>query len=143
MESLYQYSKDQTNFLNTHESGVRKLPIFEQIHNEGAEEDADEEASEVFECADDSELSFIEMEEDIIAFCDPDIKSPTADEEQSALNTTIGSSQEGSVSAEVAQKNDDDLVVVGKAICFDIAAQMNLAIDGDNDLSFDSIQNTF
>jgi hypothetical protein len=81
LESLYQYSKNQTEFLNTHESDVHKLAIFEQIHAEGAEEDDDEEASETFSCVNDSEQSFIEMEEDIIAFCDPDIKSPTACDE--------------------------------------------------------------
>jgi len=100
------------------------------------EEDADEEASEVFEYADDSELSFIEMEEDIIAFCDPDIKSPTACEDNSSLNTSIGSSQESS-SAEVANKLESDSMTKHS---FDIAAQMNLTMEKENDLSFDSLQ---
>jgi len=51
------------------------------------------------------------MEEDIIAFCDPDIKSPAECEAESDLNishSTFGSSQEGPVSDEVAQKHDID-----------------------------------
>jgi len=32
VESLYQYSKDQKEFVNSYETGVRKLPIFKAIH---------------------------------------------------------------------------------------------------------------
>jgi len=86
--------------------------------------------------AEEDSLSFIEMEEDIIAFCDPDIKSPTACEDNSSLNTSIGSSQESS-SAEVANKLESDSMA---KYSFDIAAQMNLTLEKDNDLSFDSLQ---
>ena len=34
-ESLFACSKDQENFLETHETGVKKLSIFAQIHAEG------------------------------------------------------------------------------------------------------------
>lgn len=33
LESLYEYSVDQQSFVNEFETGVHKLPIFEQIHN--------------------------------------------------------------------------------------------------------------
>ena len=33
LESLYQYSVDQHSFVNEFETGVHKLPIFQQIHN--------------------------------------------------------------------------------------------------------------
>jgi len=89
--------------------------------------------------AEEDSLSFIEMEEDIIAFCDPDIKSPTACEDNSSLNTSIGSSQESS-SAEVANKLESDSMTSINGDCFNIAAQMNMAIEQDNDLSFDSLQ---
>jgi hypothetical protein len=56
----------------------------------------DSTVSEAESHIEDDSLSFIEMEEDIIAFCDPDIKSPAAYEEISSLNTSIGSSQESS-----------------------------------------------
>jgi hypothetical protein len=94
LESLYQYSKDQEDFVNSHETGVQKLSIFERIHAMGSVEEEDETTSETASYIDDSSLSFIEMEEDIIAFCDPEVKSPTPCEEESALNTTIGSSQD-------------------------------------------------
>merc|ERR1711981_160574 len=106
-ESLYQYSQDQSEFINSHETGVRKLPIFQAIHAIGSEEEEDSTISETTSIAEDDSLSFIEMEEDIIAFCDPDIKSPTACEDNSSLNTSIGSSQESS-SAEVANKLESD-----------------------------------
>ena len=140
VESLYQYSKDQDEFVNTYETGVRKLPIFKAIHAaQDFEEEEDSNISETNSYAEDDSLSFIEMEEDIIAFCDPDVKSPTACEENSSLNTTIGSSQE-STSAEVANKLDSDLMGSSSGSCFDIAAQLNLAIENDNDLSFNSAQ---
>jgi len=66
------------------------------------------------------------MEEDIIAFCDPDIKSPAECEAESDLNishSTFGSSQEGPVSDEVAQKHD-------------IATNLNQLIEEAHDLSF-------
>ena len=34
-ESLFACSKDQDNFLETYETGVKKLSIFAQIHAEG------------------------------------------------------------------------------------------------------------
>jgi hypothetical protein len=79
------------------------------------------------------------MEEDIIAFCDPDIKSPSACEDNASLNTSIGSSQESS-SAEVANKFESDAMGGSNGSCFDIAAQLHLAIENDNDLSFNSSQ---
>jgi len=95
LESLYQCNKDQADFVNSYETGVHKLSIFERIHAMGSDEEEDDETtSDGAYCIDDSSLSFIEMEEDIIAFCDPEVKSPTPCEEESALNTTIGSSQD-------------------------------------------------
>lgn len=32
LESLYETSKDQTNFVNTFETDVRKLSVFDEIH---------------------------------------------------------------------------------------------------------------
>jgi len=48
------------------------------------------------------------MEEEIIAFCDPDVKSPSEIEEQNhSLNTSIGSSQELE-NAESARNNETE-----------------------------------
>jgi len=121
-ESLYQYSQDQSEFINSHETGVRKLPIFQAIHAIGSEEEEDSTISETTSIVEDDSLSFIEMEEDIIAFCDPDIKSPTeAHDENESLNTSIGSSHESS-SSEVANKLESDSMAGAKGACFDIAA---------------------
>jgi hypothetical protein len=103
-ESLFQYSKDQENFVNSFETGVSKLSAFTAIHelDDGEEQDpADfEDASNI----EDDSLSFGEMEEEIIAFCDPEIKSPSDIEEQNhSLNTSVGSYQE-SERAEAAKK---------------------------------------
>ena len=38
-ESLYANSIDQSEFVNTHETGTRKLQIFEQIHSEECSDD--------------------------------------------------------------------------------------------------------
>lgn len=73
------------------------------------------------------------MEEDILAFCDPDVKSPTPYVEESELNTTVGSSQESTVSEEIAQKLESDSIVGGKTACFDIAAQLNRLIEGEDE----------
>ena len=105
---------------------MRKLSVFEQIHAQFEEEEEDSTASECDFDDDDSSLSFIEMEEDIIAFCDPDIKSPAEGEAESDLNishSTFGSSQEGPVSDEVAQKQD-------------IATNLNQLIEEAHDMSF-------
>jgi hypothetical protein len=66
------------------------------------------------------------MEEDIIAYCDPDIKSPTECGAESDLNishSTFGSSQEGPVSDEFAQKHD-------------VATDLKQLIEEAHDLSF-------
>lgn len=140
LESLYANSKNQTNFVNDFKTDVHKLPIFEQIHAEFEEEEEDSTTSECDFADNDSSLSFIEMEEDIIAFCDPDIKSPTECEGESALNmshSTIGSSQEGSVSNGVAQKQYvTDLDASAKTACADITTQLTHLIEGAHDLSF-------
>ena len=39
LESLYQYSVDRQSFVNEFETGVSKLPIFQQIHNASSEND--------------------------------------------------------------------------------------------------------
>ena len=126
LESLYETNKDQTNFVNNFETDVRKLSVFDEIHAQFEEEEEDSTASEYYFDDDESALSFIEMEEDIKAFCDPDIKSPTECEAESDLNishSTFGSSQEGPVSDEVAHKHD-------------IGAQLNQLIEEAHDLSF-------
>lgn len=41
-ESLYANAKDQTEFIGSHETGVKKLPIFEAIHAEEAEDEETE-----------------------------------------------------------------------------------------------------
>lgn len=79
------------------------------------------------------------MEEDIIAFCDPEVKSPTECEAESDLNishSTFGSSQEGPVSNEVAHKAEIDCETGSKAACFDTATRLNHLIEGAHDLSF-------
>lgn len=140
-ESLFAYAKDQNDFINHHESGVRKLSVFENIHAEGSDEEDEQTTSEVASYDEDSELSFIEMEEDIVAFCDPEAKSPSSFiEESSALNTTVGSTQESSVSDEITHKLDTDVMTEGKAVYFDIASQLNHAIEGNCDMSFSSNQ---
>jgi len=71
------------------------------------------------------------MEEDIIAYCDPDIKSPTSVEDHnSSLNTTVESHHE---SAELANEIDSDSKSISKGFCFDIAAQLNLAVEKESD----------
>ena len=125
--------------MNSFETDVRKLSVFDEIHNQFEEEEEDSTTSECdFDDAD-SALSFIEMEEDIIAFCDPDVKSPTECEAESDLNishSTFGSSQEGSTSSEVAHKQELESEAGAKAACFDIATQLNQLIEGAHDLSF-------
>jgi len=123
LESLFSNAKDQASFVNNFETDVRKLPVFDAIHAQGEEEEEESTTSECDFNDDDSSLSFIEMEEDIIAFCDPEIKSPTEVEGESDLNishSTFGSSQEGSPSNEVAQKPEIESEAEGKATCFDI-----------------------
>merc|ERR1711920_467283 len=106
------------------------------------EDDEEEEYSTTSECDfndNDSSLSFIEMGEDIIAFCDPEAKSPTECEAESDLNishSTFGSSQEGSVSTDIAHKHDIDSEAGAKAGGFDIASQLNQLVKGAHDLSF-------
>ena len=107
-ETLFQYSKDQDNFVNSYETGVSKLSAFRDIHalDDGEEQEpADFDGMISIEDVEDDSLSFGEMEEEIIAFCDPDIKSPSEIEEQNhSLNTSIGSSHE-SERAESAKKH--------------------------------------
>ena len=38
-ESLFTNNKDQTNFIESHETGVRKLKVFEAIHAEVSDEE--------------------------------------------------------------------------------------------------------
>ena len=38
-ESLFTTSKDQSDFIGSYETGVRKLPIFESIHAEDSDEE--------------------------------------------------------------------------------------------------------
>ena len=109
-ETLFQYSKDQEEFVTSYETGVPKLSAFREIHalDDGEEaESADFDGTISIENVEDDSMSFGEMEEEIIAFCDPDIKSPSDIEEQNhSLNTSIGSSHE-SERAESAWKNED------------------------------------
>ena len=134
-ESLFHYSKDQASFVGSYDNGVSKLSAFTDIHalDDGEEQDpADFEGASSFQ---DDSLSFIEMEEDIIAFCDPDTKSPSDIEEQNhSLNTSVGSCQESqrSVPAKKSLAPRADQV-------FDIATQMNLGSEKDLETSFDSV----
>jgi len=139
MESLFSNAKDQAQFVNSMESDVHKLPVFAQIHEQYVEEEEEPIDSESDFDANESELSFIEMEEDIHAYCDPDVKSPTECEAESALNvshSTFVSSQDGSVSTEVAHKHEMDSEAGAKTSCFDIATQMHHLLEGGEDLSF-------
>ena len=78
------------------------------------------------------------MDEDIIAFCDPDIKSPTEIENHnSSLNTTVESHHE---SDEMANEIDSDSKGISKGLCFDIAAQLNSSIEKENNLCFNTNQ---
>ena len=78
------------------------------------------------------------MDEDIIAFCDPDIKSPTEIENHnSSLNTTVESHHE---SDEMANEIDNNSKGISKGLCFDIAAQLNLSIEKENNLCFNTNQ---
>ena len=137
VESLYQNSKDKGEFVNFYETGVSKLPIFKAIHTEDVDEDEESSILDANSYAEDDFLSFIEMEEDIIAFCDPDIKSPTVCRDNSSLNTTIESSQD-STSRDVANKLDSDLMNSSDDSCFNITAQLQLPVENINDLSFNS-----
>ena len=114
------------------------MSAFTAIHalDDGEEQDpADfEDASSV----EDDSLSFGEMEEEIIAFCDPDIKSPSDIEEQNhSLNTSIGSSQELE-NDESARKNETASENFSGKPVFDIATQMQLGVDQELETSFDS-----
>ena len=82
------------------------MSVFSDIHKlDDGEEQEPADFEDAISVEDDS-LSFGEMEEEIIAFCDPDIKSPSDIEEQNhSLNTSIGSSQELE-NAESARKNE-------------------------------------
>ena len=114
------------------------MSAFTAIHelDDGEEQDpADfEDASNI----EDDSLSFGEMEEEIIAFCDPEIKSPSDIEEQNhSLNTSIGSSQELE-NAESARKNETTTEIFSEKPVFNIANQMQLKVDQELDSSFDS-----
>ena len=61
LESLFQYSKDRTAFLETYDSGISKLEVFKKIHElESASED-ESTSFESVSVADDDSLSFIEI----------------------------------------------------------------------------------
>ena len=109
------------------------MSVFSDIHKlDDGEEQEPADLEDAISVEDDS-LSFGEMEEEIIAFCDPDIKSPSDIEEQNhSLNTSIGSSQELE-NAESARKNE----TTSKPV-FNIANQMQLKVDQELDSSFDS-----
>jgi len=78
------------------------------------------------------------MDEDIVAYCDPDIKSPSEIENHnSSLNTTVESHHE---SDELANDIDSELKSISKGLCFDIAAQLNLSNEKENDLCFNTTQ---
>ena len=67
-ERLYTYSKDQSRFIHTFETGASKLPIFKEIHAEGDKEASDklnasiESLIESTDCADSSNGSISENE---------------------------------------------------------------------------------
>ena len=118
-ESLFQYSKDQASFVFSYDNDVSKLSAFTDIHAlDDGEEQEPADFDSVKSIQDDS-LSFIEMEEEIIAFCDPDTKSPSdIDEQNCSLNTSVSSCQE-SQRSDSGKKN-----MVSRADqVFDIAAQ--------------------
>ena len=78
------------------------------------------------------------MDEDIIAFCDPDIKSPTEIENHnSSLNTTVESHHE---SDKMDNEIDSESKGISKGLCFDIATQLNSSIEKENNLSFNTNQ---
>jgi hypothetical protein len=80
------------------------------------------------------------MEDDILAYCDAKMIEASLCDEESVLNTTIESSQVSANSGEIAEKLECDLMGRSKTGCFDIAAQMNLSFQDDNDISFNSSQ---
>ena len=78
------------------------------------------------------------MDEDIHTFCDPDIKSPSeVENHNSSLNTTVESHHE---SDEMVKEIDSDSKGISKDLCFDIAAQLTLSIEQENNVSFNTNQ---
>ena len=61
LESLFQYSKDRTAFLETYDSGVSKLQVFKNIHQLEPTSDDESTSSGSLSVANDDSLSFIEM----------------------------------------------------------------------------------
>ena len=120
LESQYKHTGFMSEFDNTYESDSGRLPIFKDIHTLGCQE------------YEDNLFSFNEVEEDVNAFCDPEIKSQASDDEESALNTTADSL--GHTSADYSEmtfnnsKNERKFQNFRENEgCFDIAAQLNLS----------------
>ena len=96
LESLFSNSKDQEKFVNDFETDASRLPFLKAIRVECSE---DEEESTASDCSSsdfqDSSLSFAEMKKMLVP-C----------EENSSLNTSIGSSEDGST--EIGLKQEDE-----------------------------------
>ena len=78
------WNKDQDDFIRHHETGARKLSVFEAIHAM----DSDDESTN----------------SDDASYSDAKESKTSAFDEESVLNTTVESSQEGTV--DIAQKLD-------------------------------------
>merc|ERR1712083_898797 len=117
-ETLFQYNKDQANFVNSYETGVSKLSVFSDIHklDDGEEQEQEPADFEDASSVEDDSLSFGEIEE-----------------QNHSLNTSIGSSQELE-NAESARNNETE----AQKPVFNIANQMQLKVDQELDSSFDS-----
>ena len=121
LESLFHYSKDQAAFVETFESGLKRLDVFKDIHTQEA---SDEESTslESVSAGNDDFLSFIEIEDDIKLLCKPQAHKQLSSYSNTSLNTSIGSSED-SVSAEATKEDSDESI---KAPVFDLASQMRL-----------------
>ena len=126
MESLFHYSKDQAVFVETFESGLKRLDVFKDIHTQEA---SDEESTslESVSAGNDDFLSFIEIEDDIKLLCKPQAHKQLSSYSNTSLNTSIGSSED-SVSAEATKEDSDESI---KAPVFDLASQMRLQYTSD------------
>ena len=123
--------------MNTYDSGVSKLSIFKDIHAMGPDDEDDLMTLESDCSIDDDSLSLSEIEEDIRAFCFADIKPKSFSEEESAMNTTVESSQESSTSVEDRKSPDEDTLTQSKAYFFKSETQINMKDEICNSNTFE------
>ena len=109
LESLFQYSKDRTAFLETYDSGLSKLEVFKNIHELEPASDEESTSLETVSVANDDSLSFIEMEEEIKLYCNSPSKNQNSESDtDDSLNTSVSSTEDSAGTGAKREFNDYD-----------------------------------